>query len=53
MGGSIIYNEEKALDSVNHVLLQSKQPYYAISGKAKLLLVSYLRNRCQRFQIIN
>jgi len=53
MAGSIICNMEKAFNSVNHVLLLSKQPYYAISGKAELLLVSYIQNRYQRFQIIN
>ena len=39
--------------AVNHDLLLSELPYYGISGKAKLLLESYLQNRCQSVQIIN
>ena len=44
---------EKTLNSVNHDILLSKLPYYAISGKAKLLLESYLQNRYQRVHITN
>ena len=53
MAGSIFCNLEKAFDSANHDLLLSKLPYYGISGKAKLLLASYLQNRYQGVQIIN
>jgi hypothetical protein len=53
MVGSIFCDLEKAFDSVNHDTLLSKLPYYEISGKAKLLLDSYLQNRYQRFQITN
>jgi len=51
MAGSIFCDLEKAFISVNHDILLSKLPYYGISGKAKLLLESYLHNRCQRVQI--
>jgi len=51
MAGSIFCNLEKVFNSVNHDL--SKLPYSGISGKAKLLLESYLQNRYQRVQIIN
>jgi len=51
MAGSIFCNLEKVFSSVNHGL--SKLPYYGISGKAKLLLESYLQNRYQRVQIIS
>ena len=53
MAGSVFCDLEKAFDSVNHDLLLSKLPYYGISGKAKLLLESYLQNRYQRVQITN
>ena len=53
MSGSIFCYLEKAFNSVNHDLLLSKLPYYGISGKAKLLLASYLLSRYQRVQIIN
>jgi len=53
MAGSIFCDLEKAFNSVNHDLLLSKLSYYGISGKAKLLLASYLQNRYQRVQIIN
>ena len=53
MVGSIFCNLEKACDSVNHALLLSQLPDYGISGKANLLLASYLHNRYQRVQIIN
>jgi len=43
---------KKAFDSVNHDLLLSKVPYCGISGKAILLLESYIQNRYQRVQII-
>jgi hypothetical protein len=52
VAGSIFCGLEKALDSVNHDLLLSKLPSYGISGKAKLLIESYLHNRYQRFQIL-
>jgi len=45
MAGSIFCDLEKTFNSVNHDLLVSKLPYYGISGKAKLLLESYLQNR--------
>jgi len=51
MAGSIFCDLEKVFNSVKHDL--SKLPYYGISGKAKLLLESYLQNRYQRVQIIN
>jgi len=51
MAGSIFCYLEKVINSVNHDL--SKLYYYGISGKAKLLLESYLQNRYQRVQIIN
>ena len=38
---------------MNHDILLSKLPYCGISGKAKLLLESYLQNRYQRFHITN
>ena len=53
MAGSIFCNLEKAFNSVNHDLLLLKLPYYGISGKAKLLLESYIQNRYQEVQIIN
>ena len=40
MGGSIFCDLEIAFNSVKHDLLLCKLPYYGISGKAKLLLVS-------------
>ena len=48
MAGSIFCDLEKAFNSVKHDLLLPKLPYYGISGKAKLLLESYLQNRYQR-----
>ena len=48
MAGSIFCDLEKASDSVNDGILLSKLLYYGISGKAKLLLESYLQNRYQR-----
>jgi hypothetical protein len=53
MAGSIFCDLEKAFDSVNYDILLSKLLYYGISGKAKLLLDSYLQNRFQRVQITN
>jgi hypothetical protein len=53
MAGSIFCDLEKAFDSVNYNILLSKLPYYGISGRAKLLLDSYLQNRYQRVQITN
>ena len=47
MAGSIFWDLEKAFNSVNHDLLLSALPYYGMSGKAKLLLESYLQNRYQ------
>jgi len=51
MAGIIFCNLEKVFNSINYDL--SNLPYYGISGKAKLLLESYLQNRYQRVQIIN
>jgi hypothetical protein len=53
MAGSIFCDLEKAFDSLNHDILQSKLPYYGINGKAKLLCESCLQNRHQRVQITN
>ena len=53
MAGSIFCDLEKAFNSVNHDILLSKLQYYGISGKAKLLLESYLQNRYQRVHITN
>jgi hypothetical protein len=53
MAGSIFCNLEKAFNSVNHDLLLSTLLYCGTSGRAKLLLESYLQNRYQRIQIIN
>jgi hypothetical protein len=47
VSGGIFCNLEKAFDSVNHYLFLSKLPYFWISGKAELLLESYLNNRYQ------
>ena len=44
VAGSIFCDLEKAFSSVYHDLFLSKLPYYGISGKAKLLLESYLWN---------
>jgi len=53
IAGSIFCDLEKAFDSVNHDVLLSQLPYKGISGKAILLLESYLQNRYQRVHIIN
>jgi hypothetical protein len=53
VAGSIFCDLEKAFDSVNYDIVLSKLPYYGVSGKAKLLLDSYLQNRYQRVQITN
>jgi hypothetical protein len=45
MAGSIFCDLEKAFNSVNHNIFLSTLPYYGMSGKAKLLLESYLQNR--------
>jgi len=42
LAGSIFCDLEKAFDSVNRDILLSKLSYRGISGKAKLLLESYL-----------
>ena len=47
MTGRIFCDLEKVFDSV------SKLPFCGVSGKAKLLLESYLQNRYQTVQIIN
>ena len=49
--GSIFFDLAKAFDSVNHLLLIKKLPYYSIMGKAKLLIESYLLNKFQRVQL--
>ena len=48
---SIFSDLAKAFDSVNHSIFINKLPYYGISGKAKLLIESYLVNRFQRVQL--
>ena len=48
--GGIFFDLAKAFDSVNHVRLINKLQYYGISGKAKLLIESYLANRFQKTQ---
>jgi hypothetical protein len=53
MVGGVSCNFEKASDSVNHCLLLSKLPYYGVSGKANVLLESYLQNRYQKVKISN
>jgi retron-type reverse transcriptase len=53
MVGSIFFDLEKAFDSVNHSLLIKKLPYEGITGKAKLLIESYLSNRYQRVLLKN
>jgi len=53
LAGSIFCDLEKVFDSVNHDILLSKLSYYGISGKAKSLLKSYLKNRYQRVLITN
>jgi hypothetical protein len=53
MAGSIFCDLETAFDSVNHDVLLSKLSCYGISGKAKLLVESYLQNRYQTVQIID
>ena len=53
VANSMFCDLEKAFNSVNHDILLSKLPYYGISGKAKLLLESYLQNRYQRVHITN
>jgi hypothetical protein len=51
--GSIFFDLAKFFDSVNHSLLIQKLPYSGITGKAKLLLVSYLTNTFQTLQLDN
>ena len=53
LAGSILCDLEKAFDSVNHDILLLKLSYCGISGKAKLLLESYVQNRYQRVNITN
>jgi hypothetical protein len=53
MAGTMFCDLDKAFDSVNQTILQSKLPYCGIRGKARLLLESLLQNRYQRVQIIN
>ena len=43
----------RKLLTVSYDILLSKLPYYGISGKAKLLLDSYIQNRYQGVQITN
>jgi len=52
MVDGIFCDLEKAFDSVSHEIL-SKVTYYGITGKAKLLFESYLRDGYQRVQVIN
>jgi len=49
--GSIFFDLAKAFHSVNHSLLINKLPSYGITGKAELLVESYLANRFQRVQL--
>ena len=51
MVGSIFFDLAKAFDSVNHLILIKNLPYYGITGKAKMLIESYLLNRFQRVQL--
>jgi len=51
--GGIFFDLAKAFDSVNHTILVNKLPYYGISGKARVLIESYLSNRFQRVQLDN
>ena len=53
MAGRVFCDLEKAFNYVNHDILLFKLLYYGISGKAKLLLESYLQNRYQRVHISN
>jgi len=53
MACSIFCDMEKAFDFLYHDILLSKLHYYGISDKVKLLLESYLQNRCQRVHITN
>jgi hypothetical protein len=46
--GSIILALERTFDSVNHEILLIKLSHYGITGKAKSLFESYLKNRYQR-----
>ena len=51
--GSIFFDLEKALESINHSLLINKLPHYGINGKFKFLIESYLAHRFQRVQLDN
>jgi hypothetical protein len=53
MFGGIFCVLEKAVDFVNHDVLLSKLTYYGITGKTKLLIESYLKDRYQTVQITN
>ena len=50
MAGSIFCDLERTLDPVI-MIYQSKLPYFRTSGKAKLLLPSYIRSKHQRVKI--
>jgi len=51
--GSILCDLERAFNSVNHHSLLSELPHYGISGRAKLLLQSYIHNRLQKVTPFN
>ena len=51
MIGGIFCDLRKVFDSVNHEILLSKLEYYGVTGKARLLFESYLKDRFQSVMI--